>query len=241
MYETEILGYKIFNKSKDELINIINMKDSNQKIHIVSGNPEVLYNGLYNSNLFDNFTSKEAIIIPDGIGVVKSAKMVGKPVKEKIAGIELMQDLLKLFESQGKTIYLLGAENEVLKECINNLKFKYKDLIIVGSHNGFFDLDNCENIILDIKEKKPYALFVAMGAPRQEIFISKYMDELPCNIFMGVGGSFDVIANKVKRAPNWMINLGLEWLYRVIKQPSRIKRLSSIPKFMFMVRKDKYK
>ena len=80
-----------------------------------------------------------------------------------------------------------------------------------------------------------------MGCPRQEMFIAKYMDRLPCKVFMGVGGSFDIIAGNVKRAPKWMINMGLEWLYRVIKEPFRIKRLSSIPKFILMVIKDKYK
>lgn len=233
--ETKILGYNIFNKSREELIDIIKLKNVDEKTHIISGNPEVLYNGLHNSDLYDNFTSKEAIIIPDGVGVVKSSRLVGKPVKEKIAGIDLMRDLLGVFEKENKTIYLLGATEEVLNECINNLKIKYENLIVIGKHNGFFDLDSCEDILNDIKEKEPYALFVAMGAPRQEFFVSKYMEKLPCTIFMGVGGSFDVIANKVKRAPKWMINLGLEWLYRVLKEPYRIKRLSSIPKFMLKV------
>ena len=90
-------------------------------------------------------------------------------------------------------------------------------------------------VIDDIKNKNPYILFVAMGCPKQEEFIIKYMDSLPCKVFMGVGGSFDVIAEKVNRAPKWMINLGLEWLYRVLKEPCRIKRLGSIPKFLFRV------
>ncbi|WP_249175702.1 WecB/TagA/CpsF family glycosyltransferase, partial [Clostridium tyrobutyricum] len=100
---------------------------------------------------------------------------------------------------------------------------------------GFFDLENCNNIIEDIKEKRPYAIFVAMGSPRQDIFISRNMEKLPCNIFMGVGGSFDVFAGKVKRAPKWMVNIGIEWLYRVIKEPWRIKRLISIPKFLINI------
>jgi len=88
---------------------------------------------------------------------------------------------------------------------------------------------------LDIKEKKPEAIFVAMGSPRQDRFILKYMDQLPCRIFMGVGGSFDVISGNIQRAPKWMINLGMEWLYRVSVEPWRLKRLSSIPKFLTAV------
>lgn len=230
--KTEMLGYSIFNGSKEELLNII---DKYEKVSIISGNPEVLYNGLNNEELFKNFTDKNSIIIPDGVGVVLASKIIKSPVKEKIAGIELMDSILKKCSENGKAVYLLGTTEDVLKECERKLLIKYKNLNIVGKHNGFFDMDNCKDILEDIKESKPYALFIAMGCPRQEKFISKYMDELPCKSYMGVGGSFDVFAGKVKRAPRWMINCNLEWLYRVVKEPYRIKRLASIPKFLLKV------
>ncbi|HDK7156050.1 TPA: WecB/TagA/CpsF family glycosyltransferase [Clostridium botulinum] len=230
--KTEMLGYSIFNGSKEELLNII---DKCEKVNIISGNPEVLYNGLNNKELFKNFTDKNSIIIPDGVGVVLASKIIKNPVKEKIAGIELMAGILKKCNENGKTVYLLGTTEDVLKECERKLLIKYKNLNIIGKHNGFFDMDDCKDILEDIKELKPYALFIAMGCPRQEKFISKYMDELPCKIYMGVGGSFDVFAGKVKRAPRWMINCNLEWLYRVAKEPYRIKRLASIPKFLLKV------
>ncbi|MGO5074108.1 WecB/TagA/CpsF family glycosyltransferase [Clostridium sporogenes] len=230
--KTEMLGYSIFNGSKEELLNII---DKYEKVNIISGNPEVLYNGLNNDELFKNFTDKDSIIIPDGVGVVLASKIIKNPVKEKIAGIELMNGILKKCNENGKAVYLLGTTEDVLKECERKLLIKYRNLNIIGKHNGFFDMDNCKDILEDIKESKPYALFIAMGCPRQEKFISKYMDELPCKIYMGVGGSFDVFAGKVKRAPRWMINCNLEWLYRVVKEPYRIKRLASIPKFLLKV------
>lgn len=103
----------------------------------------------------------------------------------------------------------------------------------------FFDLNNCENIIQEIKLSEPWAIFVAMGSPRQEIFIEKIMPIVNTKVFMGVGGVFDIFAGELKRAPKWMISLGLEWLYRVIKEPFRIKRLISIPKFLLLVLKNK--
>ncbi|GAE03532.1 WecB/TagA/CpsF family glycosyl transferase [Clostridium botulinum B str. Osaka05] len=230
--KTEMLGYSIFNSSKEELLNII---DKYKQVNIISGNPEVLYNGLNNEELFKNFTDKNSIIIPDGVGVVLASKIIKNPVKEKIAGIELMDGILEKCNENGKAVYLLGTTEDVLKECERKLLIKYKNLNIVGKHNGFFDMDNCKDILEDIKKLKPYALFIAMGCPRQEKFISKYMYELPCKIYMGVGGSFDVFAGKVKRAPRWMINCNLEWLYRVAKEPYRIKRLASIPKFLLKV------
>lgn len=226
---SSILGYKVFNKDEEELFKCIN---NYNKVHIISGNPEVLNNGLKNKELFKNFTSGNSIIIPDGIGTVIASKALKQDIEKKIAGIDVMEKLLIKCEDEGKAIYLLGAREEVLQKCIKNLRLKYPKLIISGSHNGFFDLNNCEELITEINSLKPYAIFVAMGAPRQELFITKYMDELNANIFMGVGGCFDVFAGEVKRAPKWMINLGLEWFYRVSKEPYRIKRLGSIPIFI---------
>jgi N-acetylglucosaminyldiphosphoundecaprenol N-acetyl-beta-D-mannosaminyltransferase len=234
---TRILQYEVFNDSMKELINSI---DSFKKVHVVSGNPQILICGLQNNVLLDNFTSKNSIIIPDGISTVICSKIVKRPVKEKIAGIEAMDNIVKRCEKENQGIYLLGSTKETLDMCNINLRTKYRKLNILGSHDGYFEMDNCEELLMDIENSKPYALFVAMGCPRQEMFITKYMERLPCKVFMGVGGSFDIIAGTLKRAPKWMINIGLEWLYRVAKEPFRIKRLSSIPKFILMVIKDKY-
>lgn len=233
-----ILGYKIFSEDIEKCLSTVFSYD---KVHIVSGNPEVLYTGLNNKELFDNFTSETSLIIPDGVGTQISGKILKTPVKEKIAGIELMKKIIAECEKKGEGIYLLGASEENLKDCAANIMRDYPKINIVGYHNGFFDLDNPKEILEDIKSKKPLALFVAMGCPRQERFIIKYMDQLPCKIYMGVGGSFDVIAEKINRAPKWMINIGMEWAYRVAKEPWRIKRLGSIPKFIWMVAKSRGK
>lgn len=234
----DMLGYEIFAANMDECLEVVLSKE---KVHIVSGNPEVLYTGLNDKNLFDNFTSDKSLIIPDGVGVQISAKILKTPVEEKIAGIELMKKILEKCENSGEGIYLLGASEENLKACVANILRDYPRINISGYHNGFFDLDNPREILEEIKEKKPMAVFVAMGCPRQEKFIVRYMDELPCKIFMGVGGSFDVIAEKVNRAPRWMIDIGMEWAYRVAKEPWRIKRLGSIPKFIWTVTKSRGK
>ncbi|MDU5105628.1 MULTISPECIES: WecB/TagA/CpsF family glycosyltransferase [unclassified Clostridium] len=234
----EILGYKIFKNSIEDAINYIEDKN---KLHIISGNPEVLYNGLNNKILFENFTSNNSLIIPDGVGIQIAAKFLKTPVKEKIAGIDLMKELIKKLSLENKSIYLLGTTDENLKACVANIIMEFPEVNIAGYKDGYFDINNPVELLNEIKEKKPYAIFVAMGCPRQEEFIAKYMDELPCQIFMGVGGSFDVIAEKVTRAPRWMIKLGLEWLYRVAKEPWRIKRLGSIPKFLLLVVRGKNK
>lgn len=234
---TEILDFKIFNEDKNSLMNYI---EKLHKVNIVSGNPEVLFNGLNNSMLKANFNDKNSIIIPDGIGTVIASKMVKNPVKEKVAGIDVVREVLTKANLEEKSIYLLGAREEILRKCEENIKLEFPSLKVAGVHNGFFDLDNCNDIIEEIKISEPWAIFVAMGSPRQEIFIEKIMSIVDAKIFMGVGGVFDIFAGELKRAPKWMISFGLEWLYRVLKEPFRIKRLIAIPKFLLLVLKYKH-
>ncbi|MDK0808908.1 WecB/TagA/CpsF family glycosyltransferase [Clostridium perfringens] len=237
MYK-ELLGYKIFSDNKEELLKEIENK---KRVNIISGNPEVLYNGIKNEFLRNSFTKEDALIIPDGVGTLLAAKINGIDITEKIAGIEVMNMLLEEARDKNLKVFLLGAKEDTLIKCEEKIKENYDGINIVGSNNGFFDLDNCDDLIEKINESKADILFVAMGAPRQEVFIEKYKDKLCCKIFMGVGGSFDVFAGNVNRAPQFMINIGMEWLYRVAKEPWRIKRLGSIPKFLVLSIKERGK
>ncbi|WP_055667623.1 WecB/TagA/CpsF family glycosyltransferase [Desnuesiella massiliensis] len=230
-----ILDFNIFSDTKGLLINEIFRRSG--KTHIISGNPEVLFNGYYNEDLNADFKAEESIIIPDGVGVILVSKLLRTPVKEKIAGIEVMQEIIKTCSEEGKSIFLLGAKKNIVEKCIENLEEHYPTLSIAGFNDGYFDINNCDELIEKINSSEAQVLFVAMGCPRQEKFIINYMDRLKCKVFMGVGGSFDVIAGSVNRAPKWMITLGLEWLYRVSKEPWRIKRLNVIPKFILLALK----
>lgn len=235
---TKILNFNIFNKNKNALMNYI---ETFEKVNIVSGNPEILFNGLNNPMLKETFNDKSSIIIPDGVGTVIASKLLKKPVYEKIAGIDVVREVLIKANLEEKSIYLLGAKEEILKKCVENIELEFPKLKVSGFHNGFFDLNNCDDIIEDIKICEPWAIFVAMGSPRQEIFIKKIMDKLNTHIFMGVGGVFDIFAGELKRAPRWMLSLGLEWLYRVVQEPFRLKRLIVIPKFLLLVLKNRNK
>lgn len=234
----KLLDYNIFSGNKDELMEEILKRP---RVNIISGNPEVLYNGLNNKILKESYNSKDSIIIPDGIGTIIASKICREEIKEKIAGIEVMDMLLNYCDRNEKTIYLVGAKENVINKCSKNIRIMHPKLSILGYNNGFFDMESCENLIVDIKKSKPFALFVAMGTPKQEMFIERYKNMLPCSIFMGVGGSFDIIAGVSKRAPKWIINLGLEWFYRVVREPKRIKRLRLVPRFIFLSWRNKNK
>lgn len=229
----ELLGFEIFDGSKSQYMTYLMEKYKNgKKTVLISGNPEVLYNAIENDEM--KSICKKADIIPDGVGVIVAGKITGQHFKQKIAGIEIMEEILKLSNTNNISVFMLGAEYWVVEKAVNICKHRYNTMI-AGFHDGYFNMDDCMNIIDDINKSGADALLVAMGCPKQELFIAKYKDILNPKILMGVGGSFDVLAGKVQRAPKWMINLGLEWLYRVAKEPWRIKRLTSIPKFLVKV------
>ena len=233
---TKILEFNVFNRDKKALMNYI---EGLNKVNIISGNPEILFNGMNDKVLKKSFNDEEALIIPDGVGTVIASKLLGNPVQEKIAGIDVVKEVIIKADKEKKSVYFIGAKEEVVEKCVENVQKDYPNLKIAGYHNGYFDMNNCDEIIKNIQDSKPWAIFVAMGSPRQEIFIDKIKDIEDIKIFMGVGGVFDIFAGNLKRAPKWMISLGLEWLYRVVKEPFRIKRLISIPKFLLLVLKNK--
>ncbi len=235
---TNLTGYRIYVGDKENLVRKINnhLLKENTKLNIVSGNPEVLFNGLNDKELKNLFDREDNVIIPDGVGVTFLIKFLKGISISKIAGIDIMGEVLRISRDNGFRVYIVGATDENLKLAIDNIERTYEGINIVGSHNGYFS--DSDKVIDEITLSYPDVLFVAMGSPRQDIFIKKCMDKITSKIFMGVGGSLDLYAGKLNRAPKIMINLGCEWLYRVYKEPFRIKRLLSIPKFM--IRSVKY-
>ncbi|MAD01311.1 glycosyltransferase [Pseudomonas abyssi] len=161
------------------------------------------------------------IINIDGMGVVVGARFLGHNIPERVAGIDLFHALLKMSAQRGHAIYLLGAEQEVLVKTERKVKELYPSLNVAGSHNGYF-WDDEESVVSDIKASGAKLLFVAITSPKKENFINRWRDQLGVNFVMGVGGTFDVVAGKVSRAPKWMQDSGLEWLYRVIQEPRRM-------------------
>ena len=216
-----LFGLTVYTDGVTQLISEIN--ENNRKTHIISGNAEVLKYPLKDIEKYKLFCNDINIIIPDGISVYYPMKLKNRK-SHKIAGIDLFERLLVEFQNSGKSAYFLGAKNEVVSKMVEQLTLKYPLLNIAGFHHGYFDKNNCVEIITEIKRLQPYALFVALGAPAQENFIFKHIDDLPCTVFMGVGGSFDVFSGTIKRSPKWIVSIGFEWLYRIIKDPSKINR-----------------
>lgn len=233
----KILDLDFISERKSTVLKLIAERvESNKKTFIITANAEIAMYARENEE-YRKWANKADLIVPDGIGIVKGAKILKQHIPERVPGIELMMDMLEYADKNGKTVYLYGAKPETIEKMIEVLKCKFLNLNIIG-HNHGYDDDSDDKITNEVIDLKPDFIFVAKGCPLQDQWIMKVMERVNKGIFMGVGGSFDVISGHVKRAPEMWQKLNLEWLYRVLKNPQRIGRYMALPKFVLEVIKD---
>jgi len=201
---------------------------------IVTANPEML---MYAQNDVElaQILNNAQLTVPDGAGVVWAARHTGQKIPERVAGYDLAQCLLDVAAKQGYRVFLFGAKPEVLKAAKQKAETLYPGIQIVGVRHGFFTDEEEGVIIEEIKEAQPDILFAALGVPKQEKWLAKYLDILNVPVCMGIGGTFDVMAGVMRRAPLWMQKMNLEWLYRLTQQPERIIRMTALPRFVLKV------
>ncbi|MGM9629233.1 WecB/TagA/CpsF family glycosyltransferase [Butyricicoccus sp.] len=208
-----------------------------KKGYVVTPNSEIVYMARSDAQL-KKLLNAAALVLPDGIGVIHAAKILKKPITEKVAGIEFAASLMEAMAKEGRSLFLFGAKPGVAEQAAENLKKKYPGLIVTGCRNGYFK-DDAE-AVRDINAAgHSDVILVCLGAPKQEIFMEKHIDELNGTLLCGLGGSLDVYAGIVERAPDFYVNHGLEWFYRLKKEPWRAKRMTALPKFLLTVMKSK--
>lgn len=233
MEKESILGYNICISKEDEILNKI-FEDYNKGIQnfIVNINPEIIVQN-YKDEELKRKLNEQKYQIPDGIGIVLASKIKKGNIKNRITGIDFMNAICKESINNHGKIFLYGAKPEVAEKAAIELKKIYNEINIVGTLDGY---GSKKVAIKKINDSGADILFVALGCPRQEKFILENKEVLTnVKIFLPVGGSFDVISNTIKRAPNWIIKLNLEWLYRLIKQPWRLFRQMRLIKFIILV------
>jgi N-acetylglucosaminyldiphosphoundecaprenol N-acetyl-beta-D-mannosaminyltransferase len=213
---------------------LANAVETGSPHQVVTINPIMLMAGLENP-AYMNILKEAEFVVPDGAGAVWAAKYVGDPVAGRVPGIDLMHRLLAIGEKKGWRVYLLGADPQTIRTAWENLRIQYPQLNFVGFHDGYFGEEQDGDVIVRIREARPDLLFVGRSAATQEPWIHKHKQALGVPVMMGVGGSFDVIAGNVERAPEWMQKAGLEWLYRLIREPHRWRRMLALPKFVVTV------
>ena len=232
----EIRQEKLLGKNKritilDTVIDVLDTKETIELVemyvktktplHLMGVNADKI-NEVNKNELMKEIVNKCGIINADGASVILASKYLKKPLPERVAGIELMQDLVKLAEEKKYSIYLLGAKQNVVDETAQVLLNRHPNLIIKGVHNGYFKEEEWPNISKDIKNKKPDFVFVGITSPTKEYLIEFLQNNGNNCVFMGVGGSFDVISGNIPRAPKWMQRCNLEWLFRVMQEPKRL-------------------
>jgi len=199
---------------------------------IMTPNPEMVMLAQENMELMNALRASD-LVIPDGIGLIVASKIRNIGLQERVTGIDTMAKILQICHENQKSIFLLGGKPGRAKKAIENILNQYPGINSAGYYHGYFREEENSKIVDMINQRNPEVVFVCLGSPRQEIWIHMNRGQLNCKIAMGAGGSVDVYAGVVKRAPELYQKIGLEWLYRLIQEPTRIKRMSVLPLFLW--------
>ena len=210
-----------------------------EKNHLlITPNPEIIMEANKDKELMEIIKNAD-LVVPDGIGVVLASKLNKNKIKERVAGYDLIQNLFDKIKDTNTTVYFFGAGKGVAELAKQKMEQKYKGLKIIGVSDGYFDDQKEKLIIENIQKLKPNILLIGLNFPKQEKWADQYKNILPVQLTCCIGGSFDGMSGTVKRAPVLFQKLGLEWFYRLMKQPKRIVRMVKLPVFVFEVLKEK--
>lgn len=226
-----ILGIPFDNMTRKEFLKkLYERMNKKEKTFLVTANPEIVMYARDNPDYYKLLMEAD-FIAPDGIGIVQASRKLQTPIKERVPGFELMLGLLEIASLNNKRVYFIGAKEDIINLTVRNVREKWPDLEIAGYHHGYFDHED-PGMIEQVKASRPDIVLVAFGFPRQEKWIKSYLAAVDYGIAVGVGGSFDVLSGKTKRAPYLVQRFHIEWLYRLVKQPSRYKRMLALPYFI---------
>jgi N-acetylglucosaminyldiphosphoundecaprenol N-acetyl-beta-D-mannosaminyltransferase len=220
----EILGHEVDRLGLDETVQ--RCRDlilGAERAHHVSLNAAKLVRARADDRLAEVLRTAE-LVNADGQSIVWASRLLGDPLPERVAGIDLMMRLLELAENEGLAVFFLGAAPEALEAALENLRTRYPRLRIVGQHHGYFDDAESARICAEVNEAHPAILFVGMSSPRKEYWVHENRDALGVPLMMGIGGGIDIVAGSVARAPKWMQRAGLEWAFRLLQEPGRLWR-----------------
>ena len=204
--------------------------------YVVTPNPEIVEVCRENPEA-KSAVNGAALVLPDGIGVIKGAAMLGTPLKERVPGVEFAAALLEKMAQENLSLYLLGSNPGVAELAKEKLEARYAGLRVVGTHDGYFQED--APVVEEIRRSGADVVFVCLGAPKQELWMAKNGEATGAHLLCGLGGSINIFAGTVERAPKFWCDHGLEWLYRLLKEPSRIGRMMKLPLFLVHVQQEK--
>lgn len=225
------MGVSFDNVTMDEAVSVAEGLLLEPKNHYcVTPNSEIVYEAMRDPSLMELLNGAD-LVLPDGAGVVLGSKILGSPLKQKVAGVDFADRLLSVLAEKKLRLFLLGGKPGIAEAAAGEMRRRHPGLLISGMKDGYFRED--AQAVAAVRDAGADVLFVCLGAPKQERFMKAHAQELPVRLMIGLGGSLDAFAGTVKRAPRWMIACNLEWFYRLLQQPSRLGRMMRLPKFLF--------
>ena len=233
MKKEQYLGVNVIALNYDEIIEDIKKRmEEGLTSTIIAVNPEKVITASQDEQV-KTLINDATYQIPDGVGILLASRLKGGDIQSRVTGVDMMDRLLKFASDEGKKVFMYGAKEEVVATAKAKIEEKYPRIQITGYSNGY--TKDQDELVRKINESGAEIIFVALGSPRQELWIRDHMKELNVKVYQGVGGSFDVFAGNVKRAPSVFRKAGLEWFYRLITDPKRFKRQLALPKFLFKI------
>ena len=237
-----ILGVPVVPYTMDEAVAKLTQDTLEQKRNfVVTANAEIIMMAQDDPEYKQLLTESADLVLPDGAGTVWAGNYLGYTIPERVAGYDLYLRLLEEAAKNGIPVYFFGGKPGIAEEAAEEGKRRWPGLKVADCRNGYFSAEEEPEILDGINRSGAAIFFAALGAPKQEKWLAKYREKLKPCLLMGIGGSFDVLAGKMQRAPKWMQDAKLEWLFRLMKQPSRFGRMLALPKFVFAVREEKGK
>ena len=229
----KILGVRVDKITKAQALEEFQkLLDGDRCELIVTPNAEIVEKASKTPELRRIINEEAAIVTPDGVGLIYASKLKGDPIQEKVAGIDFAHSAIELCAKLGRSVYLLGSKSGVAEAAAANLEKEIPGLKIAGFRDGYFREDEEPSVVAEINASGADFLCVALGSPKQEYFVIKHRDALKVKAAAGLGGSLDIWSGQLNRAPKFYIDHGLEWLYRMIQEPKRLKRLPALPVFL---------
>lgn len=239
--KAQILGLKVASLQKREALSLCvsYMEDPNNFHHVITANTLLAIEEIENPSL-KSICENADVLIPDSIGIIWASKKLKQPSLNLYAGIDLAFDLCRVAAERSFEVFFIGGERNISEEAARTLKKKFPE-IKIQAYSGFFDEDQERTILEKISQQQPNLILVGMGVPKQEIWIHEKLKPIYSGLAIGVGGSFDVWAGKTKRAPLWVQRIGFEWIFRLIQEPFRWKRILKLPRFVSLILKEKHR
>jgi len=235
MRSIDVLGIRVDDVTIDEALDFVASSiAARAPCQIATVNPEFVM-AAQSDAVFRDVLGQTALNLPDGVGVVWAARRLGHPLRARVAGVDVVERVAQRAGREGWRIYLLGAGEGVAQKVAEAWRSRYPGIDVVGIYAGSPRRDEEDQIVERVRAARPDVLFVAYGAPAQDIWIARNRERLNVPVAMGVGGAFDFIAGVTRRAPRWMQRSGLEWLHRLIRQPWRWRRMRALPRFAWQI------